>query len=217
MIERASLNTTHLFLVRHGETEFNRQQKVQGRGIDAPLNALGRAQAEALALRAASLGLDAIYASTLLRARETAGIVGRACPDIPLFFLNDLEEMSWGIYEGRAATPDLKSAFDTMRAEWLNGNYDYRAEKGESVTEVQERGKRAINHILETHSGKRVMVVAHGRFLRILLATLLDEFGLKRMEEIKHANTGLNHLVCSSDAIEARLLNCTLHLEDQSM
>lgn len=207
-------NETHLYLVRHGETDFNRKRMVQGRGIDAPLNTEGQAQAKALAARVSKMKVDAIYASTLLRARETASFVANVHPGVPITFLRDLEEMSWGIYEGRGQSPEMRAAFDKMRSEWSSGNYDYRAEEGESVYEVQARGKQAISHIVDQHAGEHVLVVAHGRFLRILLATLLGEYGLARMEEIKHANTGLNHLVFSDDSYNAHLLNCTSHLED---
>lgn len=205
---------THLYLVRHGETDFNRRRMVQGRGVDAPLNAEGQAQARALAARVGKMKVDAIYASTLLRARETASFVANVHPGVPVTYLRDLEEMSWGIYEGQSQSPEMRAAFDNMRSEWLGGNYDYRAKDGESVYEVQARGKQAISHIVEKHPGEHVLVVAHGRFLRILLATLLREYGLARMEEIKHANTGLNHLVFSDDSYNAHLLNCTSHLED---
>ena len=57
------------------------------------------------------------------------------------------------------------------------------------------------------------LVVAHGRFLRVLLATLLNDYGLERMHEIHHTNTGVNHLVGDCDRFEARRLNCTAHLE----
>ncbi len=214
MMKQEASFDTHLYLVRHGETDFNRKRMVQGRGIDAPLNAEGQAQAKALASRAKTMPLDAIYASTLLRARETASFVANVHPGVPITFLRDLEEMSWGIYEGQGQSPEMQAAFEKMRAEWSDGNYDYRAEEGESVYEVQARGKKAIEHIVANHNGEHVMVVAHGRFLRILLATLLGDYGLVRMEEIKHANTGLNHLVFSDETYKAHLLNCTSHLQD---
>ncbi len=73
---------------------------------------------------------------------------------------------------------------------------------------------RALDHIVRNEKGNTVLVVTHGRFLRILLASVLDEYGLSRMEEIHHANTGLNHLEFDGRRFVARRLNCTIHLDD---
>src|SRR5690606_28201169 len=90
---RRSMKTT-LYLVRHGETDYNRASIMQGRRVDARLNAVGRAQAAALARRFARAPLDAIYTSTLARARETALAVAAVQPEATFVELSDLEEMS---------------------------------------------------------------------------------------------------------------------------
>lgn len=203
---------THLFLVRHGETDYNRQGIVQGRGVDAPLNELGRRQARALAARAGGLELDVIYASTLIRARQTAQSVALENQNKPLIYLRDLEEMSWGAYEGMQVTDALREEFVQMRDEWQRGNYTFSIGGGESAHDVQQRALRGLNYILDNHAGERVMVVAHGRFLRVLLASILDAFGLQRMEEIKHANTGVNYVTHSHAGFEMQYLNNTDHL-----
>jgi broad specificity phosphatase PhoE len=68
--------------------------------------------------------------------------------------------------------------------------------------------------MLEREEGCTVLVVTHGRFLRIVLASLLDEYGLARMHELPHSNTAVNRLVHRKDTFEAELLNCTAHLDD---
>jgi broad specificity phosphatase PhoE len=205
---------THLFLVRHGETEFNRQRIVQGRGVDTPLNALGLRQSEALAERATTLALDSVFASTLRRAGETARIVADRVGGLPVRLLAEIEEMSWGRYEGLSSTPERRAAFSYIMKRWGAGEYDYAVEGGESVIDVQRRGLEGIQRIVSTCRGQRVMVVTHGRFLRILLATLLPEYGLARMEELGHRNTALNHLVLADGVWEARRLDCVQHLEE---
>ncbi|MFK7844771.1 MAG: histidine phosphatase family protein [Rhodothermales bacterium] len=203
---------THLYLVRHGETDYNRQGIVQGRGVDVPLNELGRRQALALAERAAGFDLDVVYGSTLLRAKQTAQTVAKENQNKPLIFLNDLEEMSWGNYEGMEVTSDLRLEFDRLRDEWSSGNHDFAIGEGESALEVQTRGLRGLNYILERHQGERVMVVAHGRFLRVLIASILKEYGLNRMEEIKHTNTGINYITHAASGYTMKYLNNTDHL-----
>ena len=204
---------TTFYLVRHGQTEYNRKGIVQGRNIDSVLNATGRAQARKLARRLADMPFDAIYSSTMRRAVETADALAEAHPAAPRCALEDLEEMSWGVYEGQPATDEVLEAFDAVKKKWRAGHFDGAVEGGESVRGVQQRALRALDHIVEQHAGGTVLIVAHGRFLRILIATLLDDYGLERMHEVKHTNTAVNRLVCCGGTYTADLLNCTAHLE----
>lgn len=210
--KRVEAPTTHLYLVRHGETEYNRNGMVQGRGINAPLNEMGRRQAEALAAHYASHEFNAIYSSTLLRALETARAVAAVHKHAPLVSLNDLEEMSWGSYEGLNVTAKMREDFNQMREEWRQGNLDFALAGGESARDVQQRAVSALDYIVQKHQGQRVMVVAHGRFLRILLATILSDFGITKMEEIQHTNTGVNYLTHVSDGFLPQFLDNTDHL-----
>ena len=203
---------THLYLVRHAETDYNRNKIVQGRGVDVPLNELGLSQASELARRFQSIQLDAIYSSTLIRAVQTAKLIA-GYHQVPLIQMRDLEEMSWGIYEGRARSPELIEAFKKMKDEWGNGNYAYGVEAGESILDVEERGLRAVNYIARKHIGDHVVLVAHGRFLRVILASILDGYGLKRMEEFDMQNTSFNHLIFHEGRFEAKVLQSTTHLD----
>lgn len=204
---------THLFLVRHGETDYNLKGIVQGRGVDTPLNDKGLAQAQALARRFANERIEAVYSSPLTRALQTAKCVAEACQIQGIPTDPDLEEMSWGKFEGQSQSEELSAAFADMKKRWHDGEHDFHVEKGESLRQVQSRGVNAVHRIIEAEPGKRVLVVAHGRFLRILLASLLDEYGIKRMEELEHTNTGVNYLVHTSERFEAKYLNCTKHLD----
>ena len=206
--------TTTLYLARHGETDYNRQSIVQGRRINSHLNATGRAQAAALARRMAAVPLTALYASTQTRALETAEAVAAHHPGVPLLRLPDLEEMSWGVLEGEPTSNYTRQVFTDIYARWNRGDYDARVPEGESIVEVQQRALRAYRRILAEQPGGTVLVVAHGRLLRVLLASVLPEYGLARMHDIRHANTSLNRLVVEVDGqARADLLNCTAHLE----
>ena len=204
---------THLYMVRHAETDYNRNRMVQGRGVDVPLNNLGISQASGLSRRFQSLKFDAVYTSTLLRAVQTARIILGENKHLPFTKLRDLEEMSFGIYEGRSWSAELGEVFNLMKSEWSRGNYDYRIEGGETIQEVEERGRKALNYIVNKHQGEHVVVVAHGRFLRILLASILDEYGLERMEDLEMKNTSFNHIVYSNGRFDAKLLQSTTHLD----
>ncbi len=206
---------TAFYFVRHGETEYNRRRIVQGRKINSRLNATGRAQARCLAERLAEVPFDAIYTSTLRRAEETAALLAEKHPGVPFYRLEALEEMSWGVYEGVPARGEVLDAFDAIKAAWRGGAFGRVVEEGESALDVQRRALQAVERIAARHAGQTVLVVTQGRFLRVLIASLLDEYGLARMHEVAHANTAVNHLVCRADgAYEARLLNCIAHLTE---
>lgn len=200
------------YFARHGETDCNRRGIVQGRQIDAGLNAMGQAQAARLADRFAGVPLDAIYASTLRRATETAACIASLHPNAPLRLDPDLAEMSWGRYEGRVLDDRLRARFEGLATRWKLGDPEARPDGGESAHDVQTRALRAVNRIRARHPGQTVLVVTHGRFLRILLATLLPDYGIARMDDIPHANTGVYKLIARGEAWRAEYLNCTRHL-----
>ena len=203
---------TTLYLVRHGETEHNRRNIIQGGGVDSELNAAGRAQAEALARRLQSVSFDALYASTLRRARQTADILVRPHEPLSRTHLHDLSEMDWGVFEGEPPSEERDALMKALKSKWRDGAYDRAVEGGESIRDVQERAQRAIRHILTREVGRTVLVVTHGRYLRVLLATILDDYGLKHMQELGHSNTCVNRVVVEEGRAWADLQNCTAHL-----
>jgi broad specificity phosphatase PhoE len=138
---------TTLLLVRHGETDWNAEGRLQGH-TDRPLNERGRSQAKELAERLAGEGADAIYASDLTRAKETAEIVG-ARLGLTVVIDADLREKNWGSWEGLTGDERVRVEFE-----------------GESTKEHRDRMVRAVQRIAERHPGQRVIVVTHGGSLR---------------------------------------------------
>jgi broad specificity phosphatase PhoE len=139
---------TELVLVRHGETDWNAVGRLQGH-TDRPLTDFGRRQARQLAAELESERLDAIYSSDLIRASETAKIVGVRL-GLPVVVDPDLREKDWGTWEGL-------SAVERDRVEFV----------GESTAAHQERILRALRRISDSHhSGARVLVVTHGGSIR---------------------------------------------------
>lgn len=206
------LDTTFYF-VRHGETEYNRLGIIQGGGIDSTLNDTGRRQAEALGQRLAAVDVDVVYASTLKRSQETADIVARPHEPVDRAVLDDLREMSWGVFEGSEPSDERDEALGAIKQSWRNGAYDRAIEGGESIRDVQTRAVRAVEHMLDAEAGRTVLVVTHGRYLRVLLASVLNEYGLEHMNNLGHANTCVNRLTWRRDRFHADLLNCTAHLD----
>lgn len=208
--------STRLYLVRHGETEYNRQGIVQGGGIDSELNETGIAQAEALARRLAGEPVDKIYASTLERAKQTATVVSAPHEPVSKTYLRDLEEMAWGVFEGEPPSVERDEAMDEIKESWRSGQYDRAIDGGESIEDVERRAWRALNHILTREVGNTVVVVTHGRYLRVLLASALDGYDLGDMAELDHSNTCVNRVAFAGGRFRADYLNCTAHLTSGS-
>lgn len=209
---------TTVYLIRHGETDANLARRVQGRGLDMPLNATGEAQAARLGDRFTGVPLTAVHASPLVRARQTAEAIA-TLHGLPVATDPDLEEIGWGVLEGQDDDAATAAAFAHLYAHWEAGDFDVRLEGGESVREVQARAHAAWGRILDAHAGvpdAHVAVVSHGRTIRVLLATLLrrdDAEALAHMHDYQHANTSVNVLVVEDDGtVRADLLNCIAHL-----
>lgn len=155
-----------LLLARHGETDWNLEQRVQGH-TDRPLNATGRAQARALADDLERESLVAVYASDLRRARETAEAVARA-HRLTVVCDPDLREKNFGTWEGLTDVEIERRYPDAVRGRWGDG---------ETTEAVSERAVAAIQRIRRRHPDGDVLVVSHGGTLRAILAHLGVEHG----------------------------------------
>lgn len=205
--------STTLYVVRHGETEYNRKHIMQGSGVDCPLNERGTAQANALATRLANeVSFDAVYASTLTRARQTARIVATPHEPVSFAYLDDLKEIDWGIYEGTEPSEHRDKAMETIKEAWRKGHVERAVEEGESPRQVEARARRALDIIVSSHPGENVLVVTHGRYMRIMLASALYNHDLTRMPDVPHANTGLYVIHYNGGTYRATVRNSVAHL-----
>lgn len=164
MTEPAAFPTpaTTIALVRHGETDWNRERRIQGT-TDIPLNDTGRSQAAEAADRMAGEGWQAVYASTLSRAAETGAIMAArlGLPEPEL--LPALVERSYGVLEGldhqgRAAVEAQAATIDGL----------------EPRPAVVARSAAALLELAERHPGGRIVVVTHGGVIHSLVQHLSD-------------------------------------------
>jgi broad specificity phosphatase PhoE len=153
--------TSTLLLVRHGETDWNREGRVQGHS-DVPLNDTGRAQARALAARLAAERVDAVYSSDLRRARDTAQEVARASGHT-VTTTPHLREKHFGSWEGLTRDEILSGDPDALSGPWGDG---------ETRDEMADRVLHALRGIAARHEGETVVVVSHGGPLRAVQRTL---------------------------------------------
>lgn len=157
---------TRLCLVRHGETAWNTERRLQGH-TDIPLNAHGIAQAHATAASLARERFDAAYSSDLARARQTAEAIAGRCRLTPAFD-DRLRERHYGAFqsltydEARARYPDAYHRFETRDPHFTL------AEGGESLIQFAERVRATLETIAGRHPGGSVLIVTHGGVLDIV-------------------------------------------------
>ena len=200
---------TNIFLARHGQTEYNKNNQIQGRGIDASLNETGRRQAQAIGRQLREIELHRVYSSSLKRSRETAEYIARM-HDLDLEAHPDLDEMNFGDLEGRPIS-EIESELERLHTSWKSGNVMLSSSNGESPNAVLERAAGRIDLILGEHRGSNLLFVLHGRLIRILVSHWLD-YGLSQMHRVPHANGALYHIRWDGQAFEPVYLNRTDHL-----
>lgn len=198
-----------LFLLRHGETDYNLQKIVQGGGIDSDLNLTGYNQGEKFHKRYQSAKFDAIYCSGLKRTRQTLHAFSREGKEI--ISLEGLNEMGWGELEGKPFDPVSHAAFLAMNEKWANGELNLALPGGESPQYVWERSSAAVLEIEKRHKNGNVLICTHGRTLRILLSGMCG-YGLDKMNWFPHENTGLNILRRQGTQWQFEKINCLQHL-----
>lgn len=198
-----------IFIVRHGETEYNQQGMVQGRGIDAPLNEHGLKQAQAFFDRYGQEMFDHIYVSMLQRTYQSVG--GFIDKGVPFTRLSGLDEISWGSQEGVKFSERTMTAYQATVAEWKLGNLNEAVGGGESPVQVMERQKKAMKHILSQEDERQILICMHGRAIRILICWLLGH-NLSLMDEFPHNNLGLYQLFYTGSMFQLEKVNETNHL-----
>ncbi|MGA0560042.1 histidine phosphatase family protein [Larkinella sp. VNQ87] len=180
-----------IYLIRHGETDYNRQGVVQGSGVDSDLNALGQAQAQAFYQAYQHIPFAKVYTSKLRRTRQSVQQFIEA--GIPHESYAGLNEISWGAREGKMPNSFDNEYYRTLIENWAAGHTDYPTEEGESPNEVARRQKPVIDLILSRPDENPVLICMHGRAIRILLSWLMNE-SLATMDRYEHSNLCLYKL-----------------------
>ncbi|MCC6532842.1 MAG: histidine phosphatase family protein [Burkholderiales bacterium] len=153
---------TRICLVRHGETAWNAEGRVQGQ-TDIPLSAVGLKQAHAAAAALARHDFTAAYSSDLMRVRQTAEPCVRRLA-LPLELDADLRERHYGIFE-RLLYTEVRSRFPAQYARFREKDPDYDFETGESLRAFYDRSLQALSRIAQRHGGEQVLVFTHGGVL----------------------------------------------------
>ena len=199
---------TKIFLIRHGETEWNRVGKLQGIS-DIRLSPEGINQAHLLAAHTPFNSVDAIYTSDLVRAVMTARILSDKF-DLPIIKERGLRETSFGDWEGRYLS--------NLAKENPNGfeHFFTRPDKvqppnGETFLQSQARIMNALDEIIADNEDRNIIVVTHGAAIRLILCAALY-IPIRKMWAINQNNMAVNILIFNDGDFSIELMNSTLHL-----
>ena len=184
MLKNENLTNRKIFIVRHGQTDYNLRNVVQGSGIDADLNLTGEKQAEAFFEANKHITFDRVFYSGLKRTKQT---VSRFLDlGLPSEGLPDLNEVSWGKYEGVPMDHQENEYYLNMIRLWREGDLDHAIDGGESPNMAGARLRKGIERVL-AQEGETILVCMHGRAIRILLCILLN-YDLRYMDLFQHQN-----------------------------
>jgi len=198
-----------IHLIRHGQTEYNRMNIVQGSGIDSDLNDTGRQQALDFYQAYKDIPYNHIYTSKLKRAIQS--VENFVNTGIPHTALEEFNEINWGVMEGRRADESNTALYEQMIRNWSNGLLDTAVEGGETPAMMYERQKLGLEHIMSHSEEEIVLICMHGRALRSFLC-LLTGTPLKDMEKWEHHNLCLYELVHNGQHFDVTRINDITHL-----
>lgn len=200
--------TTRLCVVRHGETAWNAEHRVQGQ-LDVPLNEVGQAQAQAAAKVLSREKFDAVYASDLSRARQTAAPTAESL-SMEVLLDRDLRERHYGIFE-RLTYAEVKLRYpeDYARFDARDPEYDFRT--GESLRDFSARSIAVISKLVKQNKDRNILVFTHGgvldklyRFITGLPLSAPRDFGIP--------NAGLNRIELTPEGWRIRAWADVAHL-----
>lgn len=201
---------TELILLRHGETDWNRELRFQGH-VDVALNAIGLEQARRLAARLAGETAHALYASDLLRAQQTAQPVAR---QLGLSSVTDpaLREQCFGQVDGMKVD-DIKARHPQAWEGWLSFHEDFCMPEGESTRQFHARVMDAVQRLVAAHRDSTLVVVTHGGVLDMIYRTARS-LGLSGPRQSEIPNAGLNRVRVHEGGIEILTWADVQHLAD---
>ena len=196
---------TRIYLIRHGETEWNREHKLQGHS-NVILSPEGIHQAQLFAKHAPFHSVDAIYSSDLSRAFKTAKILSHKF-GLPVIEERGLRETNFGEWEGRRLSELLAEvpAFE----KFFTRPDKVHPPNGETFLECQARAITALEEIIAEHDNQNVIIVSHGAVIRLILCAALD-MPIRKMWAISQSNMALNIICVANGSAVVELVNSTI-------
>lgn len=205
-------HVTRLLVIRHGETAWNTESRIQGH-IDIPLNDKGRWQAQRVAQALADEELDAIYSSDLQRARDTALAIARV-KGLPLNQDVNLRERHFGRFEGKTQG-EVAAQWPQEAQRWRDRDPSYGPEGGETLQSFYDRSLEALMRLARRHPGQSIAVVAHGGVLDCFYRAA-NGMALNVPRSWKITNASINRLLFNGEGFGLVGWADNRHLEEDA-
>lgn len=212
-MQQADTAGVRICLVRHGETEWNAERRIQGQ-IDIGLNATGMRQAEAAGRWLRAAGVAALYSSDLKRAWHTAQAIGQALGLAPVASA-DLRERRYGVFEGLTYA-EAAEKFPAGYAAFEGRNADYDFENGESLKCMYARVTNKLTELAGRHPGQKIVVVVHGGVLDVINRFVRGN-PLEMPRDFLIPNAGINWISAVDGRWTVETWGETAHLADGAL
>ena len=204
-----SQQATTVYIVRHGETDYNARGIIQGY-LDIPLNSKGQEQAVSLAKRlVGDHPIDQIFSSDLLRAAGTASIIADAL-DLSVTSREDLREIHLGSWEGKG-WPDILAEDPGTRERYFENWWLFDEHGGESRKVAWQRISQALDEIISENFGQKILLVAHGAIIRLMIQRVIHCQKVRAPIDID--NCSLSKVVHDENGLRLSYLNDCSHLK----
>lgn len=203
-----------IYLIRHGETEYNKKGFLQGSSIDSSLNENGLKQAHAFYETYKNIHFDKIYTSVLKRSIESVSkFIEKG---IPHEEFSEINEINWGKLEGKILTPISWIKLKKLASRWSAGETYKKIEGGESPDDVAYRQKIFLDKILSRNDEKTILICMHGRAMRIFLCLLTGK-AVSQMDQFHHSNLCLYLVKFNHESLTYNIIknNDVAHLKSE--
>lgn len=200
---------TRIVAIRHGETTWNVDTRLQGHQ-DIPLNDTGRLQAARLAEALIDEGIAAVYASDLARAHQTARTLGNAL-GLPVVTDARLRERCFGVFE-TLTHAEIEARWPAEARRWMQRDPDFAPAGGESLRTLSARCVDAVTWLAREHAGQTIAVVAHGGVMDCLYRAA-TRIGLQTRRAWPLGNASVNRLLYTGEGLTLIGWSDTRHLE----
>ena len=201
---------TRVLAIRHGETAWNIDGRIQGQ-LDVPLNDTGRWQVHRLALALADECIDAVYASDLLRAMETAQAVARASAD-PIVTDAGLRERGFGVFEGLSYA-QINARWPDLAERWRKRDPGFGAPGGETLNQFYARSVATATRLAALHPGQTIALVSHGGVMDCLYRAA-TRVALDAPRSWQLGNAAINRLLYTPQGFTLVGWSDTCHLDE---
>lgn len=208
------MQATRILAIRHGETAWNVDTRIQGH-LDIALNETGLRQAQRLARALAARDpIAAIYSSDLQRAHQTAQAIAEAT-GAPLQTHVGLRERGFGVFEGKTYV-EIESTWPQESERWRLRHPDWAPQGGESLLQVRERVLHTLHALASRHPGEQIVLVAHGGVMDQLYRAATGQ-DLQAPRTWQLGNTAVNRLLWTPEGLSLVGWSDTSHLDDKSL